>query len=44
MLLVPAEEEVAQAQSQDHCQAQPVVEGHEDQHEQVGDDDLEEVQ
>lgn len=38
------EEEVAKGQTQNHGQAQPIVEVHEDQHEQVRDDELDEVQ
>lgn len=38
------EEEVAKREAQNHGQAQPIVEVHEDQHEQVGDDELDEGQ
>ena len=38
-----AEQKVAEAGSQHNAQAQPCVVGHEDQHEQVADRDLEHV-
>ena len=41
---VPGEHEVADARAQSDGDAQPHVEGHEDEHEEVTDDDLDDVE
>lgn len=42
--LLPSEEEEADDAAAEHSEAQPPVEGHDDEHEAVGDDDLHDVQ
>lgn len=44
IFLNPSKEKVSETQTQHNGQAQPIVEGHKDQHEQVGDNDLQQIQ
>lgn len=44
IFLNPSEEKVPEAEAQHDGQAEPIVEGHKDQHEQVWDNDLQQIQ
>lgn len=44
IFLNPSKKEVSYSEAQDHCQTEPIIEVHKDQHQQIGYSDLQQIE